>query len=1593
MSFGGGFGKDSGPAAPRNQTPFGNFPRPPSPAQSLTRSPGEPEAFKKINSRPSAFEGRRLVTSPSQPSAGFSRPSQSPHTWSNGQKFSYKDYDAPVDESLPIVVPFVPSSTFTPSVPAKGSQFQDTRITRSPNLVAFDEEILRRSIDVRGSRAGFLPKSQSDLYLQQMQSPPLPVLRNPYAEGSGPPFSDVQLSALSSNTWGDQSKSSGDLTSPLTQPVISSVSANVTYDSRRKSPNKHVDSQVSKRSRSPNFSTSNGGSLEDSSHPLPNSRRPSTSPPKPRLSAQYVPSGSQSRQESPTSGHLIKPEVVADKPMTLPAAKKTKLPSSSTLDQIFQETFDSPEDEINRELQAKAKRLMRFKDELTQPTENDLVSKNQSFPTKRQHPVVMEKRKLNGEDAVNMIQDSYNGHLPSDYEGLDSSGIITGLCLDMCPESERAERERKGDLDQYERLDGDRNQSSISLAVKKYNRTAEREAGMIRPMPILQRTMNYLLNLLNQPYDDRFLGLYNFLWDRMRAIRMDLRMQHIFSLGAIKMLEQMIRLHVIAMHELCEYNKGEGFSEGFDAHLNIEQMNKTSVELFQLYDDHRKKGTNVATEKEFRGYYALLKLDKHPGYKVEPAELSLDLAKMTPDMRQTPDVIFARDVARACRTGNFIAFFKLARKASYLQACLMHAHFAKLRTQALAALHSGLQNNQGIPIDHVSAWLGMEEEDIEDLLEYYGFSIKEFEVPYMVKDGPFLSVDSDYPVKRSQLVNKKKSSSIVEDVSCPCLAKSSSLKEAGVLELNKVVEQKPIPIQSQSIEIDNTNQAIDEEMLDYASSPKDDIKVTPTPRTTVKRKPYEDQLSPANPSLWDSSVFHSPRSQQNSIGSIQKSKFDTHFRNPLSSDILVESRASTLHIMPKTVEKANFMLAPSDFIVQNSVAKQPIIEQVGEEEQVGVNKEEMTEEVSTVNYDDEVSEAKLKLTLRIWKRLSLKKRELREQKQLAANAALMSLSLGPPIWHPEIQSRSPGDFNIDRVMSKRHEIREKSWSRLNVSEVVAAELSGKNPDSKCLCWKILLLAEHSSYGENWGNEFSDLAAVPWLVSKLLPPTYDDDYTADLPFSSPNMSIWKKWFTNESGNEEICCLTIIKNAKLENQNEELAGASAIVFLVSELIPWELQRQWLHNVLMALPSGTSLPLLILTGSCGDTLDTSSIIKELRLRDIDPSRISNFSVAYLKSQQMGEIDGFFSDELLREGLQWLASESPSQPVLRCMKTRELVLSHLTSSLEVLDDMDGHEVGPNDCISAFNDALDQTLRKVAAAVHANPASWPCPEISLLEESGVEYKAILQYLPSIGWSSATRVEPLMRALSDSKLPPFEDHMFWWCTSSRNGNNIENQRLQLESCLIKYLSETSHMMGLPLASKEAGVMLQKFAQLKLDNSAYCIIPNWAMIFQRVFHWRLMDLSNDAISSAYILVQDDISLLTSGLHDRAEGSTPLPYLVRPSLDEMVAIGCDSSTEEIHRFDHGALQSRPAACYSDGHEVPKMTINDNMEDDRGNAEQIDISIAKQYHKANELKNGCGSALAAKATDEADKLGELLDKCNILQSMIQEKLSIYF
>ncbi|CAI0560126.1 unnamed protein product [Linum tenue] len=1252
-------------------------------------------------------------------------------------------------------------------------------------------------------------------------------------------------------------------------------------------------------------------------------------------------------------------------------SKRTRSPEISG--KVLPGSSSSTIDDTEREMQAKVKRLARFKEELSEDIEKGTDVGNQNVPVGGYE----QSKQRQTVPTNHLAEDRTNDNNVSDLEGLGIPRLIVGLCPDMCPESERGERERKGDLDQYERLDGDRNQTNRLLAVKKYTRTAEREAYLIRPMSVLQKTIDYLLSLLDQPYDGNFLGRYNFLWDRMRAIRMDLRMQHIFNLEAINMLEQMIRLHVIAMHELCEYTKGEGFSEGFDAHLNIEQMNKTSVELFQMYDDHRKKGIIVPSEKEFRGYYALLKLDKHPGYKVEPPELSLDLAKMTPEIRQTPEVLFARNVARACRTGNFIAFFRLAKKATYLQACLMHAHFAKLRTHALASLCSGLQTNQGIPVSQVAKWLAMEEEDVENLLAYYGFSIKEFEEPYMVKDGPFLNSDKDFPTKRSRLVHLKKSTTIVKDISPSSQVTPLPAEATRKIRVPNVDKKNPshtfaVKAAPALVDMKRPISAINAEMPDSQA-------VVPSPKFglqkqhTIGRSEVDEMVTDnnyhaasVNIAPWNVlPAFSSPNSQPAKVGVLQQSMTDSPFAITKYEDMQPQP---VVGVPLKESSPSGEKDIPRELVINHSVVGNLF----QDEETPDVDQEYEDDELIENHEDEEVARAKLKLFIRLWKRRVSRHKELRRQRQMAANAAMSSLSLGPPIRRIQEQPSKILDFDIDYVTMERCRIYEHSWSPLNPSEVIADEASSRNRDAKCLYWKLVVCSQSQEDDQQGPSKHA--AAGPWLCSKLIPNRpKDTNNEEELLTSSPGLSIWRKWVSND-----MCCLSVIRDSSFCTPDEAAAGATAVVFVVSETIPMNSQRITLHNLLSALHPSSSLPLLVFCGKWDRTVSDplATIAHELGLNTIDKSRVRSFSVVFL----MGEdANGFFSDSRVREGLRWLASESPQQPDLQSIKLQELALARLKPSLDALQKMSDREVGPNRCISAFNETLDWCVEEILAAAEVNPTGWPCPELVLLEES--ETMLIESYLPSIGWSSALKIEPLISAVRSCKLPGFAGDVSWLDEGTANmGDELEKLSTEIENCLIRYLTESSGMMGFSLAAKEAHVVLQRSARLEFrECSSYHIVVNWVKVLRRVFNWQLNKLSSDA----YVLRSRIVNLESLVLDE--QGGILSPYVSQPLLDQIIHVGCFPLV--LPR-----VQTKLVTSIQVSTDVPAAvnTIHQIISSEQPSSLIGSHGVAVDEERRAEVKVPFSSKATTK---EADKLSRLLEHCNIVQNSIEEKLSIYF
>lgn len=73
----------------------------------------------------------------------------------------------------------------------------------------------------------------------------------------------------------------------------------------------------------------------------------------------------------------------------------------------------------------------------------------------------------------------------------------------------------------------------------------------VRPLPVLQETLNYLLNLLDSP-EHPFEVVHDFIFDRTRSIRQDLSMQNIVNGQTIHMYEEMVCIswHIILFTSL-----------------------------------------------------------------------------------------------------------------------------------------------------------------------------------------------------------------------------------------------------------------------------------------------------------------------------------------------------------------------------------------------------------------------------------------------------------------------------------------------------------------------------------------------------------------------------------------------------------------------------------------------------------------------------------------------------------------------------------------------------------------------------------------------------------------------------------------------------------------------------------------------------------------------------------------------------------------------------------------------------------------------------------------------------------------------------------
>ncbi|KAH7619748.1 putative SAC3 family protein B [Nannochloris sp. 'desiccata'] len=294
-----------------------------------------------------------------------------------------------------------------------------------------------------------------------------------------------------------------------------------------------------------------------------------------------------------------------------------------------------------------------------------------------------------------------------DYGGVGGGrGPIVGTCEDMCPASERERRQNMSDIQIFERVDPNNpNLTSAELAVRRFARTVDDpHPSEFRTRGALTRTMDYLRRLLDRT-DVRFGLVHKFLWDRYRSIRQDLYIQNISDEFAINIFEEIVRFHVLCEHELCGEDQSVTDMEGFNSHLNMEQMNKALISLNEMYNKAAAKGRPSPNEAEFRTYHLLSLMAQHGKFKGDQQAFLSTLQALRPEVRGSAMVQWALKLRANFVAGNFVGFFLLVQEAAYLPACAAHTYFPAVRARFLRTLAETLAPTASRPAIVEISWL------------------------------------------------------------------------------------------------------------------------------------------------------------------------------------------------------------------------------------------------------------------------------------------------------------------------------------------------------------------------------------------------------------------------------------------------------------------------------------------------------------------------------------------------------------------------------------------------------------------------------------------------------------------------------------------------------------------------------------------------------------------------------------------------------------------------------------------------------------------------------------------------------------------------
>ncbi|KAK3261907.1 hypothetical protein CYMTET_29211 [Cymbomonas tetramitiformis] len=758
---------------------------------------------------------------------------------------------------------------------------------------------------------------------------------------------------------------------------------------------------------------------------------------------------------------------------------------------------------------------------------------------------------------------------------------------------------------------------------------------------------------------------------------------------------------------------------------------------------------------------------------------------------------FAISVQAAYRQGNFRRFFHLATRGPYLAGCLMHIFFPTMRQYALKVFNiSGMRAH--VPLEDIAPILLMEgeEEDLLKMCEHHGLTVQanaDGNLVLVQRASTFITPVDHLPKRLNAMISAKASSSRLEDVICaPESHEWGGFISTAPRRVLRRFAAKPSPVSPMSLPVSPVQPA--GERTSGQGSPVEGLTVRPA--HTLPETP-----SPARPNgtFWNApaAVAEVVKPEPAPAGP-SREQLEAEERERARAAATAEKEAQESALAARkalAVEQARVAQAAEEARAKEAEARERKRQQEEEERRNEVARREaqaraeeqarlkrLAEEEAHLAHLAELRRkaerrsqkqcrAVLHLHFSRWRRETREALERAEEvrRREARNAAALQHCApcpGLPVSEVPMGARvtaSPrmaaGERELRARWLQKVGAREAAMfaAPLDVPALVSRALRLRSPHcgESLLCWKLVVSSEVGGHplhpARRWLRTKLSRGGVPrpgllsLYVADAAPPPPEDE-EQELPTWDAGGAGWtpRMWFCAceaESGGSPGM-QAAAGGGCLE---DAMRGGQALVFLS---VPEEAEataRARFAALVGAIPAGAQLPVLVLVAAGpaleGDPVETTAA--RLGLHTVDRSRVGDARVVVA----WGRAGGRWGDGELREGLMWLAANSPGAPQLREAGLGTLVLEKLAPRLLHLERAVRGAVGPQLCVDAFNAAAEETARQLQAVVEHTPRGlWPPPELD--ERSAADAGA-----PALGWDNPAHFVELCKQLQAAKLP------------------------------------------------------------------------------------------------------------------------------------------------------------------------------------------------------------------------------------------------